>query len=41
MGHTLTYDLARNRCVLFGGTGEGTLGFGEVTLADTWAWDGT
>ncbi|MDF2273512.1 hypothetical protein P2Q00_50265 [Streptomyces coacervatus] len=34
MGLTLSYDLLHNRCLLFGGTGEGT-------FADTWAWNGT
>ncbi|WP_329568281.1 Kelch repeat-containing protein [Streptomyces sp. NBC_01361] len=34
VGHTLSYDTVRRRCVLFGGIAGGT-------LADTWAWDGS
>ncbi|NCC94917.1 MAG: hypothetical protein EOM10_16905, partial [Opitutae bacterium] len=35
-GHTMAYDVARQRIILFGGTGSG-----GVALTDTWEWDGT
>lgn len=34
--HAMVYDVARQRIVLFGGTGAG-----GVALTDTWEWDGT
>lgn len=35
-GHTMAYDLTRQRVILFGGTGTG-----GAALTDTWEWDGT
>ena len=42
-GHRLAYDLARERIVLFGGSGAttGACGSAGATCRDTWEWDGT
>src|SRR5439155_2791409 len=38
-GHAMSYDAARARAVLFGGTSCATASCGD--LGDTWEWDGS
>jgi cysteine-rich repeat protein len=39
--HTLVYDAARKRAVLYGGKKRGTLANTPKPFGDTWEWDGT